>query len=335
MYYTPTSVPMVPSLASLPPTLSLPSIQPYPSLSSILQTPYAPPSPILASSTPGISQHPNTRVRDIHDPQVIPHPVAQSILPTVRCSLDDNDDDSLALKPGNIFVWEEHTKSDSGGGGTRPIPRSSGHLSVPGSLSLDNASHNSDKLCLFSTIESLHAAAPSLSSQDNRSQPPRPWYHLPETAPVYTWQMSRSGGGKSASPMKKVWFQREDGGIPTTANVLLSEVCPLSKLDPAFVSMLETNYEATLQNMVRNLSLRLDCVVWQSVSPPTRKKVVRTLVHVMKLKVLKYDFFKKKTDSASYIHGLDATGVCRVTAPRRATKNSDRRCGGFLKIHRG
>ena len=45
------------------------------------------------------------RVRNVHDAQVILHSVSEGKLPMVHRRLDD--DDRLALVPGNIYVWEE------------------------------------------------------------------------------------------------------------------------------------------------------------------------------------------------------------------------------------
>jgi hypothetical protein len=50
-----------------------------------------------------------TRVRNVHDAQVILHAVLLGILPMVRRRLDD--DERLALRPGHIYVWEERNHS--------------------------------------------------------------------------------------------------------------------------------------------------------------------------------------------------------------------------------
>ncbi|KIP01898.1 hypothetical protein PHLGIDRAFT_16913 [Phlebiopsis gigantea 11061_1 CR5-6] len=47
----------------------------------------------------------HTRVRNVHDAQVILHAVSQGYLPMVRRRLDD--DERQALAPGDIYVWEE------------------------------------------------------------------------------------------------------------------------------------------------------------------------------------------------------------------------------------
>ncbi|KAI0690433.1 Gti1/Pac2 family-domain-containing protein [Cytidiella melzeri] len=60
----------------------------------------------------------NTRVRNVHDAQVILHAVALKKLPIVRRRLDD--DERLALRPGNIYVWEERS--------TNPLDSSSNTL---------------------------------------------------------------------------------------------------------------------------------------------------------------------------------------------------------------
>lgn len=51
----------------------------------------------------------NTRVRTVHDAQVILHAVALGVLPMLRRRLDD--EERVALRPGFIYVWEERNSN--------------------------------------------------------------------------------------------------------------------------------------------------------------------------------------------------------------------------------